>query len=114
MCKWLRDILFPLNLLGKKKRSFEVPVQSPPYNNVPFTVVWSGDRLDMCYASLFKRGKSKVIPTPIRAQYTNGNMDTETFIVNQRASGDMRTWVNAVYFNCTNVTYLEINGTQYI
>ena len=115
MCKWIKDILWPTNAKGDKKQSFKVEIAAPPYNNVTFTVEWAGERLDICYCSLFRRGRDRAY-TDHRLDYTavDGDEGTQTFTVFQNALADRRTWVEAVYFECTNVTKLIINGEQFI
>ena len=115
MCKWIKDILWPTNVLGSKKQSFKVEIPAPPYEDVLFTVEWTGRRLDVCYCIHFRKGRDSKY-TDRRLTYTaaEGDEGTQTFTVHQDAAADRRTWVTAVFFECTDVTKLIVNGQQFI
>lgn len=113
MCKWIKDILFPTNVLGKKKKCIKVAIDNPPYTNRTFDIEWTGERLDICYTRIVRRGRTST-HNGQRLQFTNGNDTEESFIIGQRATTTLREWVDEVYFNCTNVTKLIVNGEQLI
>ena len=114
MCKWIKDILFPTNVLGKKKKSIRVDLENPPYDARTFDIVWSGERLDVIWAEQKRNGINMLPVVDHRETFTDGDMTAEQVIVIQRVLGQFRQWTDAIYFNCTNVTYLSINGEQYI
>lgn len=113
MCKWIKDILFPTNVLGKKKDSFEIKIENPPYTSRTFNIEWTGERLDIAYTKQTRRGRV-YFKEPIRLQYLDGNETEEEFTVAQSVIYQGRIWTDNVYFNCTNVTSLIVNGEQLI
>ena len=112
MCKHIKDILFPLNILGKKKKSFDIAITDYSEDAV-FEIEWTGERLDICWTSKFRRGKYHESHQE-RRSFTNGNNSLTEITIEQRQESDLRKWAEAIYFNCTNVTKLIINGEQYI
>ena len=113
-CKKIKQILFPLNIFGKDKRSFEIDVPNPPYTDVLFNIEWTGERLDVRYAALEKIGNKPTASRPVRYQYTNGTITEETITVHQEAVLNRRRWTDKIYIECTNVTYLSVNGEDLI
>lgn len=113
MCKWIKDILFPTNILGKKKKCVKVAIENPPYTDRVFNVDWQGERLNICYTSLFRRSRTTKA-TPVRLVYNEEEQGEQSFTVSQNSTLDRRTWTDEVYFNCTNVTKLIVNGEQLI
>lgn len=114
MCKFIKDILFPLNLLGKKRVcvSYTVPDGSI-IEDYTLNVVWSGERMEIAYTQRNVRTLPG-ITTPVSTIYTDGN--ESEIIVDTRTSRPqyIRLLHNIVYFNCTNVTKLIVNGERLI
>lgn len=104
MCKWLRDILFPTNVLGKKKRCVKWVHNFSSADN--YTIQWAGDRLQICHASIWINGKID----RFKDTYTVGG----TFLYFVAAGVNYQVVNNTLYFNCTNVTSLIVNGEQLI
>ena len=113
MCKWIKDILFPTNVLGKKKDSFGIKIDNPPYTSRDFNITWTGERLEVAYTKQIRQGR-KYFKEPVRLLFKDGNESEESFIVGQRLIYQGREWTDNVYFNCTNVTKLIVNGEQLI
>lgn len=123
MCRWLRDILFPLEILGRKRKSIKFDLTTTPtqgsgrntYKEITFK--WSGDRLILSYVIF----SNYFYPVSTeyenkKSVYVNGDENTISFRIPY--TQDPRVVRGAIddviYFNCTNVTYLEINGERYI
>ena len=110
MCKAIKNILWPLNVLGKKIRSFKIPLENPPYNDRTITIMWTGKRLDICYTQQARNGIHAVPPRPFRLRYEDGDNTTETFTIKQLALMDRRVWVDAFYIKATDVKLLVVDG----
>lgn len=112
MCKFIKDILFPLNLLGKKRVCVAYKVVGSTAEDYTLNVVWSGERMEVTYTQI------AVVPPPAktlpkRKMHTNG--DSEEFVIYARQTPQrIRLAEDTVYFNCTNVTKLTVNGEQLI
>lgn len=124
MCKRLRDILFPTNLLGKDVRCVEYDTSDTPYtgSNVGrhkhFDINWTGDQLVVSYTI-----RSAVIYGPGRADIT---LYRENELFSEDGASELNvgcriTQTNRrqletemLYIKCTNVTSLEINGETII
>lgn len=112
MCKFIKDILFPLNLLGKKRVCVAYKVTGRTPEDYTLNVVWSGERMEVAYTQI------AVVPPPAktlprRKMHTNG--DSEEFTIYARPRPErIRLAEDTVYFNCTNVTKLIVNGEQLI
>lgn len=130
MCKWLRDILFPTNILGSDtnvvKYDFSdttppvVPITPPWDKRYQFTIIWSGDVLNLCYTKVNRTGigsNMKIWHDQIRETYYKGDNTTE---VQLTPDGTIHlgngSWVQdeILYLKCTNVTKLIVNGEQLI
>lgn len=113
MCKLIKDILFPLNLLGKKRVCVAYKVTGSMPEDYTLNVVWSGERMEISYTNRITRTMPGVI-RPVSNIHTDGN--ESEIIVYSRDEGarfyDTRLINNVVYFNCTNVTKLIVNGEQ--
>lgn len=113
MCKFIKDILFPLNLFGKKRVcvAYTIP-DGVTIEDYTLNVVWSGERMEVTYTQI------AVVPPPAktlprREMHTNG--DSEEFTIYARHRPErIRLAEDTVYFNCTNVTKLIVNGEQLI
>lgn len=119
MCKWLRDILFPTNVLGKKKQcvKYQLPVG---FTSGTLNIQWEGERLDVT----FTYGVQIKLPLSERRRYytnerynfVDGDGGIDTIDIETRETMRDATWVEGqmIYFNCTNVTQLIVNGEQLI
>lgn len=108
MCRWLRDILFPTNVLGKKKRcakyisasdytaSLDIELEStnPNIFNGDFVVSWV-ERDPLNPESLIRRKK----------RFTEKD-DGDIIYLDVQAEVMDRTF----YFNCTNLVWLSVDG----
>ena len=111
MCKMIKEILSVLNPCGKRKRYLSIDV--PPYL---LNIVWSGEALCVSYTEHRFTPKREHIYTPKKFAYANGNNTTETIDIPNGDKSDAKYFVvdNKVYFNCTNVTSLIVNGETLI
>lgn len=116
MCKFIKDILFPLNLLGKKRVcvSYTVP-DGAPIADYTLNAVWSGERMEIAYTNRM----TQVMPAeikPVSSMHTNGNESEITIHTRGEGTRPRTTQLinNVVYFNCMNVTKLIVNGEQLI
>ena len=125
MCKKIKDILFPTNLLGRKVVCKSAVVSAPtrwPAQTITHTVIWSGDRLQIDYtcttAATIRPGRGMYDIDRYEMIREAGDMSTETFDITTYSKGHggaTRALVeNTIYFKCTNVTYLSIDGEQLI
>lgn len=118
MCKHIKDILFPLNVLGKKKRSVEYTLPSSDRYGI-INVVFAGEYIDIAWTSHYVPSSpiyGKETFTPQKKFYANGDGETSNSFQTKQthATGAVSPLNNKFYFNCTNVTKLIINGEQYI
>jgi hypothetical protein len=113
MCKFIKDILFPLNLLGKKRVCVAYKVTGSMPEDYTLNVVWSGERMEIAYTNRITRTMPGVI-RPVSNIHTDGN--ESEIIVYSRDEGTRFRFTqlirDTVYFNCTNVTKLIVNGEQ--
>ena len=117
----IKDILFPFNFFGKKMQSVEYKL--PAGGDTHITAIWSGERLQLAYKSIrIDRLLRKTTSANIIAQETNGDDLDED--ITRGSHGHSNYFVGStnsnssaydkVYFKCTNVTHLEVNGTVLI
>jgi hypothetical protein len=112
MCKFIKDILFPLNLLGKKRVCVAYKVTGSMPEDYTLNVVWSGERMEVTYTQI-ARVPLPPKTLPMREMHTNG--DSEEFTIDTRRTPQrIQLAKDTVYFNCTNVTKLIVNGEQLI
>lgn len=105
MSKQVKDILFPLNVLGKDKKCVKWERNFLSTNS--YLVQWVGDALQVCHTTL-NLADSRVEPTIIRK--TGGG----SFLYTVATGINYPIMNNTVYFNCTNVTSLIVDGEQLI
>ena len=105
MCDWLKNILFPTNLLGKKRQSIAYDLNGVPMinNKRTLNILWSGDRLVISRTELGP-WSGAVSPQTDVYEYST---DEPITIIQYRGKPFSD---NAVFFDCTNVTKLEVNG----
>ena len=100
-CKKIKQILFPLNIFGKDKRcvTYTLPENTFMYD---CTIEVTGDY--MVLNANIKGSNVKVnFNHPVSTTYDlfiGGNTD---YVRN-----------HILYFNCTNITYLSVNGERLI
>lgn len=123
-----RDILFPLNLLGANQEcvvydftgTYPPTTGSIPNRKFVFTIVWTGKGLRMCYTRVNRSGGNvhpKYDYVQVRENYANGSGTTETVLTpDGTILAGVGSYVqdNKLYFKCTNVTSLIVNGQQII
>lgn len=111
MCKFIKDILFPLNVLGKKKRSIVIDLPDG-YDPVTLNINWEGDRIDVRYTRIWLPPRQYGKAQGIEQTLINGDAAAVDVIrvnnVHQRITCDK------VYLECTNVEYLYVNGEKLI
>ena len=108
MCQRLRDILFPTNILGKDKRTIRFYLPDGISTWTP-NIAWTGKSGSSCTLSLTRQKpdgtlevwKDVKIPQPVY-QPVFINIDTQPFVE------------NCIYFKCTDVTSLIVNGETLI
>lgn len=121
MCKRIKDILWPFNIFGKKIVS--IPYKLPDGDTINVQVVWEGERLQMCYTHIVvDRTSRKITKTPVKRiavlgveideNIVRGNIGRYHYAVGAN-DGDAPEH-NVIYFKCTNVTSLIVNGEQII
>lgn len=113
MCKWIKDILFPTNVLGKKRKV--IPFDTSAIPAMPFktvTIQWTGERLQVCFTyATYNHYNNQYNYTQEKIDYSGGG--TETLSLRDDWSiGKVNN--DVVYFNCTNVTSLVVNGQTLI
>lgn len=115
MCKFIKDILFPLNLFGKKRVCTEYIVRATAREDYTLNVVWTGERMEIAYTNRITRPMPGVI-RPVSNMQTNGNESEITIYTRDEGTRFMFTQLirDTVYFNCTNVTKLIVNGEKLI
>lgn len=110
MCKWIKDILFPTNVLGKKKKCIKYPLPSG-YTSVNLDIECKGEMVVSYTRTWF----------PPNINFPNGEQkrvyvknETTTITIVRANQYGQRVGCKEVYFNCTNVTRLIVNGEQLI
>lgn len=121
MCRWLKDILYPLNVLGGRPVNIctydttntpETVVQFPNKKAKVFTIVYTGQQIDVVWTDK----RSSIYGTQYEKQqqtYTGGG--TETLQIHVGAwggAGSPSLSINgeSVVFRCKGVTSLTVNG----
>ena len=110
----LRDILFPLNVLAKDRRVITFDASAVPTVMYVKTlnIVWTGKRLGILSTTRVTTMGVGDKYRQERTYYTDGNGSSETYSVQD---GTLTKTTNfTVYFDCTNVTSLIVNGTTII
>lgn len=112
MCKYIKDIFFPFNIFGKKKQcvSFDIPND---HSTVTLNIEWTGERLQVAWTRSMRQG-GRIEHEPKRQTYTNGHVTEETIEIKRTVHPQVGVSDNRIYFNCTNVTYLSVNGMDLI
>ena len=119
MCviKRFRDFHFPFNFFGKKMRTvtYKLPSGTAP---VIMYESFTGDRIDSCYTNIYvdvNTGEEEIVG--LKDVYTNSQAITPYTVY--RGTGilpnkDIKVVGDVVYYRCTNVTSLIVNGEQLI
>lgn len=119
MCKQLLSILFPLNILGKKivNKKYIIPIPRYPQT---INIVWTGEALDVAYTnySVHNPEYSTLPPqaTQHRTRFVDGDQSSVgVYVMIKSDIYETVTIVNdTLYFKCTNVTSLIVNGETLI
>ena len=124
MCKRIKDILWPTNIFGKKIVSKSCKLQIPEGQNyINIQAFWQGERLEMTFTHIRTLVLSrKRINNPVRVIVENGEEIDEDYNIGYHgleffAIGAVASDApehNVIYFKCTNVTSLVVNGQQLI
>ena len=107
----IKDIFHPLNPLGKDRKTLAYDLYDvlPINNKRTLNIVWTGETLTAAYTDVFSPGYGyDTVVTPYKMTYRNGNSSAETIEV--LAANHHRNPDHSIYFDCINVTYLEVNG----
>ena len=120
MCLKVKDILFPFNIFGKKKQCVHFDATNVPDEGSPrrwhktINIVWSGERMALSYTE-FIGSETRTENKSIKNIYTDGDMSAITIQL-PKYDGLVKRYVIdwMLFFNCTNVTYLEVNGERLI
>ena len=101
--KKLNDFFWPFNIFGQNKKSISYDV---PGSTISIHVSWTGDKLMLIYCNEFDTGEiEKTVTT-----HQGGGMFSHTV----RNGVNFQIPQNKIFFNCTNVTSLIVNGQQLI
>lgn len=117
MCKQLLSILFPLNILGKKRKCVKYSVYDLPVvgNEKTLNISWVGERLIVTHTIIqsfpFSREKETL---QYKSDFHGDEQTTQSEVVIVRAGNYLETVNDMVYFSCTNVTSLIVNGQTLI
>ncbi len=121
MCKRLRDIFFPTNLLGKNVRcvSFDTSGVEVVDGRKVFTILKDGGNVELSYT---KFDRDTTTPPPHKTKYTSVKqkltLARNVVRVPHSDPGAMGHTFgianNVLYFKCTNVQSLTVNGTRLI
>lgn len=108
MCKWLRNILQPLNVLNKNIRCVSYPLSRTAHPiNIP--IKWTGDALYVRWTLINTNNPNKNIAAKFDDK--NGNETTRVVHItpmgNNRANSDL-------FIKCVNVSSLIVNGETII
>ena len=126
MClRKIKQILWPTNQLGKDKQSFALPYdtivsQLVDWNAHQFAVPfsWIGERLVIRYTHLQRTGappQGQSFITNVQEVYENGDGSAQEIRGDYYIDAHLVMRINSdMYFDCTNVTSLIVNGEQYI
>ena len=106
MCQRLRDILLPTNVLGKDIRCVSYPLSRTQFP-INLTCQWVGDRILVQWTVKKSSGKYA------KAKMTVKDGTPATFVVHATPMGGDRA-ASDLYFKCTNVTSLIVDGQQLI
>lgn len=116
--------MFPLNIFGKKVRCVTYDTSSTPRidNKKTFIIEWVGERLDISATYEYAVRVTDPMPPHWDIKYppiilnltTSGTITLETDDFNIRGLTYKYIVPNAIYFKCTKVTKLIINGEQII
>ena len=111
-CKKIKDILHPLNIFGKSRTTKVIVVPYiHPGGNTTINIKWTGERMRVLWTfGIYGSGENKYRSE--ERTYTAGSESTESITIRQ--SMNNRIVNGRIYFDCTNVTYLEVNGERLI
>ena len=119
MCKRIKDILFPTNVLGKKKKCVKFDLPDGFYRGT-INIQWEGERLDVTFTYgvqiKFPPSERRRYFTNERFNFVDGDGGVDTIDIDTYNLSRSSKWVEerVIYFNCTNVTSLIVNGEQLI
>lgn len=122
MCKWLRDILFPTNILGKKKQCVAVSwADTPEVDGYKvFNVFFIGERLEMSYTRevrklFYHHGEKYIWYYPEKVLFDLSDPDHYDMLeIKSGHEGGFYHRCSDIFFNCTNCESLEVNGVKLI
>ena len=117
MCQRLRNIFFPTNILGKDIRTIDFSIADVPDINrkKAVTFTWTGERLVFMYTIEQRRYHwDNWNYEEHKDTFTGGGTETYSLQygpINPSATDYVQ---DMIYFKCTNVTSLIVNGQQLI
>lgn len=101
--KKLNDFFWPFNIFGQNKKSISYDV---PGSTISIHVSWTGDKLMLIYCNESDTGEI------VETRFTEEGGGT--FIQIVKNGFNFQIPQNKIFFNCTNVTSLIVNGQQLI
>lgn len=122
MCRWLKDILYPLNVLGGRPVKIctydttntpETVVQFPNKKAKVFTIVYTGQQIDVLYTEKRTGIYSGTQYEQQQVTYTGGGTETlEAHVGLWGGIGAPSLSINgeSIVFRCKGVTSLTVNG----
>ena len=117
MCKWIKDILFPTNVLGNKKNSIRIDLPDLQIGENLVGIDWIGDRIDVTWTYRITDMQQRHVTYEQHHETfydADQREDVITLIEVYNAHVIQRVSDACIYINCTNVTQLLVNGEQYI
>lgn len=113
MCKYIKDIFFPFNIFGKKKQCVTFDPYHEGNGTFPQYIEWTGERIDVSWLDIIvDRATRKTTRTPKRFTFTDADEREDGVMIDYENSVRyLRNTEDGVHINCTNVTFLMVNGT---
>lgn len=115
----LRDILLPTNVLGKNIRCVSYDTTDVPVvdDKKTLTVTWAGERIEFSYTTrhVYINGPKRKTEYRKNKEILAGTgTETRTFRYGPRNPQVFEYLEPMIYFKCTNVTSLIVDGQQLI
>lgn len=115
MCKRLKDILFPLNILGNKVRCITYPTPFQPTSTVSsldLAIEFEGKRFELRYLKYWVNVLSR--GTEPFTKIWDGDFAETVTVASGRRGSFNRPIKQKVYIKCVGAKKLIINGEQII
>ena len=109
MSRFVKNIL---DVLGGKTFWHGFPPQQPGIEIITLNIQWSGKSLRVIYNII--SGIHGVVYAEYKELFVNGNESSETINIRRVKLHDRSTACYGVYFKCSGVTSLIVNGERII